>query len=112
MIDRHLPTREDVDSYLRNRRDWGRWGDAGAAGAINLIDDGETDDSIFMRGRVAVCARGKDYQASLVLWSRPKFESRRRCCTFSHRASPLQCSSRRKRCEFQPLLTLLRIGRR
>ena len=39
MTDHPLPTREDVDSYLRDRRNWGRCGDAGAAGAMNLIDN-------------------------------------------------------------------------
>lgn len=34
-----LPTRAEIDSYLRDRNNWGRWGDAGAAGAMNLIDD-------------------------------------------------------------------------
>lgn len=37
MTERRLPTREEVDSYLRDRRNWGRWGDKGSAGAMNLI---------------------------------------------------------------------------
>ena len=37
MTTRQLPTRADVDSYLRDRRNWGRWGDKGSAGAMNLI---------------------------------------------------------------------------
>ena len=37
MGDRSIPSREEVDSYLRDRRNWGRWGDRGGAGAINLI---------------------------------------------------------------------------
>ena len=32
-----VPTRDEVLSYLRDRRNWGRWGDRGAAGAVNLI---------------------------------------------------------------------------
>ena len=37
MSERDSPTREEVESYLRDRRNWGRWGDKGAAGAMNLI---------------------------------------------------------------------------
>ena len=37
MTDRRVPSREEVDSYLRDRRNWGRWGDKGSAGAINMI---------------------------------------------------------------------------
>ena len=37
MTTRQAPTREEVMSYLRDRRNWGRWGDRGSAGAINLI---------------------------------------------------------------------------
>lgn len=37
MTERRIPTREEVLSYLRERRNWGRWGDRAAAGAINLI---------------------------------------------------------------------------
>ena len=37
MTTRQLPTRAEVDSYLRDRRNWGRWGDKGSAGAMNLI---------------------------------------------------------------------------
>jgi len=37
MAERHVPTKAEVDSYLRDRRNWGRWGDKGSAGAMNLI---------------------------------------------------------------------------
>ena len=36
-IDATTPSREDVLSYLRDRRNWGRWGDDDQRGAINLI---------------------------------------------------------------------------
>ncbi|MBI3988309.1 MAG: hypothetical protein HY347_01690 [candidate division NC10 bacterium] len=28
-MERRLPTRQEVDSYLRERRNWGRWGAEG-----------------------------------------------------------------------------------
>ncbi len=37
MVERRLPTLEEVDSYLRDRRNWGRWGNDDEVGAINLI---------------------------------------------------------------------------
>ena len=37
MTVREAPTRDQIMSYLRDRRNWGRWGDKGSAGAINLI---------------------------------------------------------------------------
>ena len=37
--ERRVPTKEEVISYLRDKTNWGRWGDKGSAGAINLITD-------------------------------------------------------------------------
>ena len=37
MEDRRLPTPEEVDFYLKDRRNWGRWGKDDEVGAINLI---------------------------------------------------------------------------
>ena len=37
MTERQVPTKDEVDSYLKDRRNWGRWGDKAAAGAMNLI---------------------------------------------------------------------------
>lgn len=37
MPERRVPTKAEVESYLRDRRNWGRWGNRGSAGAINLI---------------------------------------------------------------------------
>ena len=37
MAERQVPTKEEVASYLTDRRNWGRWGDKGSAGAMNLI---------------------------------------------------------------------------
>ena len=37
MTNRQAPSKDEVLSYLRDDRRWGRWGDNGSAGAINLI---------------------------------------------------------------------------
>jgi kynurenine formamidase len=37
MPERPLPTPEEVQSYLRDRRNWGRWGPEDQLGAVNLI---------------------------------------------------------------------------
>ena len=37
MTDHRVPTKDEVLSYLKDDRRWGRWGDQGSAGAINLI---------------------------------------------------------------------------
>ena len=36
-MQRQIPTREQVESYLSDRRNWGRWKDNPAAGTINLV---------------------------------------------------------------------------
>ena len=40
-MERRLPTREEVESYLRDRSNWGRWGKDDESGAINLITPGK-----------------------------------------------------------------------
>ena len=37
MSERRAPTKDEVMGYLRDRRNWGRWGENGSAGAMNLI---------------------------------------------------------------------------
>jgi len=37
MPERHVPTEEEVRSFLRDRRNWGRWGKDDEVGAVNLI---------------------------------------------------------------------------
>ena len=37
MTEHSLPTRADVEAYLRERRNWGRWGADDQVGAVNLI---------------------------------------------------------------------------
>ena len=38
-MDRKIPTRKEVESYLKDRRNWGRWKDNPGAGTINLITE-------------------------------------------------------------------------
>ena len=37
MVERKLPTKAEVESYLKDRRNWGRWGEKDEMGALNLI---------------------------------------------------------------------------
>ena len=37
--ERPLPTSDEVNSWLTERRNWGRWGDDDSRGAVNLITD-------------------------------------------------------------------------
>ena len=37
MTTHEIPTKEQIEQYLEQRRNWGRWGDKSGAGAINLI---------------------------------------------------------------------------
>jgi len=37
MPERPIPTQAEVESYLRDRRNWGRWGPDDQVGAVNLI---------------------------------------------------------------------------
>ena len=59
MTTRQLPTRAEVDSYLRDRRNWGRWGDKGSAGAMNLITDEKrvSSASLVKSGRTVSLSR-------------------------------------------------------
>ena len=59
MAERDIPSKSEVDSYLRDRRNWGRWGDKGAAGAMNLITDEKrlSAVSLVKRGRTVSLSR-------------------------------------------------------
>ena len=59
MSDHAIPTRADIDSYLKDRRNWGRWGDKGAAGAMNLIDDAKRLEAVSLvkKGRTVSLSR-------------------------------------------------------
>ena len=41
-IEERVPTRDEVIAYLRDLRNWGRWGDDDQRGAINLITPEKT----------------------------------------------------------------------
>src|SRR5947209_20330662 len=37
MLERPLPTEQEVRAYIRDRRNWGRWGRDDQVGALNLV---------------------------------------------------------------------------
>ena len=37
MADRRLPSEDELKTYMTKRKNWGRWGDQGSRGAVNLI---------------------------------------------------------------------------
>jgi hypothetical protein len=41
MPERPLPTEQKVRSWIRERRNWGRWGKDDQRGAVNLITPGK-----------------------------------------------------------------------
>ena len=56
---RSVPTKEEVLGYLSERRNWGRWGDKGSAGAMNLIDEQKRLQAISLvqKGRTVSLSR-------------------------------------------------------
>ena len=56
---RKVPTKEEVLGYLSERRNWGRWGDKGSAGAMNLIDEQKRLQAIGLvqKGRTVSLSR-------------------------------------------------------
>ncbi len=59
MSERQAPSKDEVMSYLRERRNWGRWGEKGSAGAINLIDAEKRIDAVSLvkNGRTVSLSR-------------------------------------------------------
>ena len=37
MTGRRVATKDELESYLNDHSNWGRWGEKGGAGAMNLI---------------------------------------------------------------------------
>ncbi len=37
LTERHIPTKAELQTYVREHRNWGRWGDKSEAGMVNLI---------------------------------------------------------------------------
>ena len=58
MIKKQIPSKEEVDQYLKNTN-WGRWGDKSSAGAINLIDNQKRLEavSLVQTGRTVSMSR-------------------------------------------------------
>ena len=59
MTEHTVPTKAEVESYLRDHRNWGRWGDKGSAGAINLItpEKRRTAATLVRSGRTVSLSR-------------------------------------------------------
>ena len=64
MADHAIPTRADIDSYLADRRNWGRWGDKGAAGAMNLTDDAKRLDAVGPVKKGGTVARSRPFRVT------------------------------------------------
>ena len=58
MAGRNTPTKEEVDGYLKDTN-WGRWGENGGAGALNLITNQKRLDAIGLvkKGRTVSLSR-------------------------------------------------------
>ena len=67
MADRRGYTGEELQSYFRDRCNWGRWGEKGAAGAMNLIDAQERTAAaaLVKSGRTVSLSRPWPAQPSL-----------------------------------------------
>lgn len=59
MDERRVPTGAEIKSYLRDGRNWGRWGEKGSAGAINLITPAKRVEAagLVRSGRVVSLSR-------------------------------------------------------
>jgi kynurenine formamidase len=59
MPERPLPTRDEAIAFLRDRRNWGRWGEDDQKGAINLITAAKRVDAagLVRTGRIVSLSR-------------------------------------------------------
>ncbi len=66
MAQHEIPTASQVRSYLWDRRNWGRWGDKGGAGAVNLItpEKRAAAASLVRSGRTVSLSRPFPVEAS------------------------------------------------
>ena len=71
MIERRKPTQAEVESYLKDRRNWGRWGDKGSAGAMNLV----TPDK--RRGAASLVSSGRNVSLARSVNTEPSVENMR-----------------------------------
>jgi hypothetical protein len=57
--EQHHPTKEEVDSFTRARRNWGRWGEDDQVGAINLVtaEKGLKSIALVRTGQVVSLSR-------------------------------------------------------
>ncbi len=57
--ERSVPTKDEVLAYLSERRNWGRWGEKGSAGAMNLIDERKRMQAVGLveKGRTVSLSR-------------------------------------------------------
>ncbi len=56
MVERRIPTREEVLSYLHEKTNWGRWGKDDQIGAINMQYCGQNLGRLF--GNNTIVAKG------------------------------------------------------
>ena len=71
MTEREVPTKDQIMSYLRDKRNWGRWGDKGSAGAMNLITPQKRLEA------VGLVESGRTVSLSRALPVEPKLENPR-----------------------------------
>ncbi len=54
-MERRIPTREEVLGYLKDDRNWGRWGNDDQVGAVNMV----TDEKRACAARLVQKGRGR-----------------------------------------------------
>ncbi|MBM3943969.1 MAG: cyclase family protein [SAR202 cluster bacterium] len=66
LTERRTPTRAEIESYLRQQSNWGRWGALGGSGAVNLITPEKRLEAarLVRNGRTVSLARPWPVQAN------------------------------------------------